>query len=337
MRRSHRLRKRDILVFSAAVLVVLAGLYLGAQWLEDESASPETRGDYRLRYEDKQLTINGHTYRQRTNLTTILFMGIDKDTDSASVPAYLRAFSGGQSDFLRLIVIDPLEKTIAQIEIDRATMTPITVLGTTGAKVGYRTMQICLSHSYGDGQEESCGYTVEAVSNLFYNVPIKYYAAMNLDGISVINDMLGGITVTLEDDFSQYDPTMTKGTTLTLVGDQAEIFVRRRMGVGVGTNEARMVRQQQYLSQMLELLDSKVHSSSDFIGSMFDDLSPYLCTNMSRAQMVNEAWTCKDYTRLPVSSIKGVHEEGSDGYTQFLPDEKSLEQVILDVFYKKVK
>jgi LCP family protein required for cell wall assembly len=337
LRRRHRLRKRGILVTTIVVLVVMAGLYLGAQWLEDESASPETRGDYRLRYEDKQLAINGHTYRQRTNLTTILFMGIDKDEDSVSVPAYLKFLNGGQSDFLRLMVIDPLEKTIAQIEIDRDTMTPITVLGTMGAKLGYRTMQISLSHSFGDGQEESCGYTVEAVSNLLYDVPIKYYTAMNMDGISVINDMLGGVTVTLEDDFSQFDPAMTKGTTLTLVGDQAEIFVRRRMGVGVGTNEARMVRQQQYLSQMLELLDSKVHSSSDFIGSMFDDLSPYLCTNMSRAQMVNEAWTCKDYTRLPVSSIEGVHEEGSDGYTQFLPDEKSLEQVILDVFYKKVK
>lgn len=337
MRRRPRLRKRDILVITAAVLAVLAGLYLGAQWLEDKGANPETRGDYRLRYEDKQLTINGHTYRQRTNLTTILFMGIDQSDDAASVPAYLKYLSGGQADFLRLMVIDPLEKTIAQIEIDRDTMTPITVLGTVGAKLGYRTMQICLSHSFGDGQEESCGYTVEAVANLLYNVPVKYYAAMNLDGISVINDMLGGVTVTLEDDFSLIDPAMTKGTTLTLVGDQAETFVRGRRSVGVGTNEARMVRQQQYISQMLELLNDRVHSSSEFIGSLFDELSPYLCTNMNRAQMINEAWTAKDYTRIPVTSIQGVHQVGTDGYMQFLPDEASLEQVLLDVFYKKLK
>ncbi|MBR0218247.1 MAG: LCP family protein [Clostridia bacterium] len=337
MSRKSRLRKRDILVISIVVLLVLAGLYLGAQWLEDKNASPEPRGDYRLRYEDKQLTVNGQTYRQRSNLITILFMGIDQEDISDSTPAYLRYLSGGQADFLRLMVIDPLEKTIAQIEIDRDTMTPITMLNTLGEKLGYRTAQICLSHSYGDGKEQSCEYTVEAVSNLLYNLPIKYYAAMNLDGISTLNDMLGGVTVTLADDFSHLDPAMTKGTTLTLVGDQAEIFVRSRMSMEVGTNEARMARQQQYVSQMMELLHQKIQESSDFIGALFDSLAPQLCTNMSRAQMMNEAWTARNYTRLPLQSISGVHQKGDYGYIQFLPDEASLEQVILDVFYQKVK
>lgn len=337
MSRKSRLRKRDVLVILIAVLLVLTGLYLGAQWLENESASPEPRGDYRLRYQDQQLTVNGHTYRQRNNLTTILFMGIDQNENAEEVPAYLSYLNGGQADFLRLMVIDPLEKTITQIEIDRDTMTPITMIGTMGGKLGYRTAQISLSHGFGDGKEQSCGFTVEAVSNLLYDMPIKYYAAMNLDGISVLNDVLGGVKVTLEDDFSHLDPTMTKGTTLTLVGDQAEIFVRSRMSVGVGTNEARMARQQQYVGQMMELLNQKIHESNEFIGSLFDSLSPYLCTNMSRAQMVNEAWSFKDYTRLPLVSIDGVHQVGDDGYMQFLPDDSSLEQVILDVFYKKMK
>ena len=331
------MQKRDILVIMTVVLLVLVGLYMGAQWLENENANPEPRGDYQLHYENEQLTINGHTYRQRKNLTTILFMGIDQDEDTEELPSYLKYLSGGQADFLRLVVIDSSEKTITQIEIDRDTMTPITMLGTMGAKLGYRTAQICLSHSFGDGREQSCEFTVEAVSNLLYNVPIKYYAAMNLDGISVLNDILGGVTVTLEDDFSHIDPSMTKGTTMTLVGGQAEVFVRSRMSMAVGTNEARMKRQQQYVSQMTELLNGRIHESSEFIGSLFDELSPYLCTNMSRAQMMNEAWLSKDYTRLPLASIDGVHETGDDGYMQFLPDDASLEQAILDVFYKKVK
>lgn len=332
-----RLRKRDILLIMSVVLLVLVGLYFGAQWLENENANPEPRGDYHLRYEDEQVKVKGHTYRQRNNLTTILFMGIDKEQDDGAVPSYLQYLNGGQADFLRLMVIDPLDKTITQIEIDRDTMTPITMLGMMGGKLGYRTAQICLSHGFGDGQEQSCGFTVEAVSNLLYNVPISYYAAMNLDGISAINDILGGVKVTLEDDFSHLDPSMTKGTTLTLVGDQAEIFVRSRMSVGVGTNEARMARQQQYLNQMMELLNEKIHGSSEFIGTLFDNLAPYLCTNMARAQMMNEAWTIKDYTRRPVVTIDGTHQVGDDGYMQFLPDEESLEQVILDVFYRKVK
>ena len=35
---------------------------------------------------------------------------------------------------------------------------------------------------------------------------------MSLDGISVLNDLAGGVTVTLEDDFSAADPAMTKGS-----------------------------------------------------------------------------------------------------------------------------
>lgn len=42
---------------------------------------------------------------------------------------------------------------------------------------------------------------------------------MSLDGISVLNDLAGGVTVTLEDDFSAEDPAMTRGTTLSLHGD----------------------------------------------------------------------------------------------------------------------
>lgn len=45
---------------------------------------------------------------------------------------------------------------------------------------------------------------------------IDFYVAMNMDGISELNDLAGGVTVTLEDDFSSIDPAMTKGTTLTL-------------------------------------------------------------------------------------------------------------------------
>ena len=337
MNRRSRLRKRDVLAIMGAVLAVLAGLYFGARWLENESASPEPRGDYQLRHEDTLLTVNGHTYQQRSNLTTILFMGVDQEDVSDSVPAYLKYLSGGQADFLRLVVIDPQEKTVAQIEIDRDTMTPITMLNTLGEKLGYRTAQICLSHSYGDGKEQSCGFTVEAVSNLLYNLPIKYYVAMNLDGISTLNDAVGGVTVTLADDFSHIDPAMTKGTTLTLAGNQAEIFVRSRMTVGTGTNEARMARQRQYVSQMMELLHQKIQESSDYIGTLFDSLAPHLCTNMSRAQLMNQAWAARNYTRLSPLSISGTHQEGDYGYIQFLPDDASLEQVILDVFYQKMK
>ena len=316
------------------VTALLAAAYAGAQWLEDSNAKPEPRGDYTLRYEDEQMTIGGVTYRQRKNLITILFMGIDQESDRIRTVGFR---NGGQADFLRLVVIDPSEKAISQMQIDRDTMTPITILGVLGNHSGMRTLQISLSHGFGDGKEQSCELTAEAVSNLLFNVPINYYVAMNLDGISELNDALGGITVTLEDDFSALDPAMTQGTTIKLMGEQAEYFVRSRMSVGTGTNEARMARQQQYISQMMDLLHKRILASSEFVGELFDTLSPYLVTNLSRAQMMNEAWMSRNYKRNPLAIPEGVHQVGSEGFMEFHVDEDSLEQIVLELFYKKMK
>ena len=59
-------------------------------------------------------------------------MGIDRAGD-AVVSGYR---NGGQSDFLRLMVIDSAAKRITQLQIDRDTMTPITILGVLGQDGG---------------------------------------------------------------------------------------------------------------------------------------------------------------------------------------------------------
>ena len=335
LHKRNRLRKRDILLFAAAAIAVLAGLYFGAQWLDDSGKNPEPQGDYHQRFSAETVTINGKQYRQKNNLTTILVMGVDQDSDAE---VFNNNRNGGNADMMRLVVIDPTEKKVSQVAIDRDTMAPITILGMMGYRTGVRTTQICLAHAYGDGREKSCELTVEAVSNLFLNIPIKYYMAMNLDGIHVLNDSVGGITVTLEDDFSHIDPAMTKGTTLTLVGDQAETFVRSRKSMEVGTNEARMKRQETYLGKMTDALVEKIKSSNEYIGTLFDEMTPYLCTNMSRAKLVNEAWAARDYQRAPVVTLEGTRTENTkDNRMEFYVDETALEQVVLDLFYRETK
>ncbi len=172
---------------------------------------------------------------------------------------------------------------------------------------------------------------------MLFGIPIDYYVAMNLDGISVLNDILGGITVTLEDDFTALDPTMTKGKTLTLMGEQAEYFVRGRMDIGTGTNEARMARQELYLSQLLDLLFKQAIQNKDFIGTLYDQLRPYLTTNLNRGRMINTVWTARNYEYTDVVKPTGTHQIGADGFMQFWIDESALQQKVIDVFYQKVK
>lgn len=320
-----KLKTACLLLLAAAVLL---GLYQGGRWLETRGNHPEPRGNYQDRKADEAVvTYNGTAYRQRKSLTSILLMGIDHASGE----------KGGQADFLQLLVIDDSERTVQRLPIDRDTMTPITVLGVLGNRSGVRTAQISLSHGFGDGQAESCELTAEAVSNLLLGSPVDFYLAMNMDGIAALNDLAGGVTVTLEDDFSALDPAMTKGTTLTLHGEQAEIYVRSRRSVGVGTNEARMARQEQYVARLFALLDARLKTDPDASGALFDRLSAYLTCNMSRGRLVNAVWAAKDYARMEPLRIAGKHRIGGDGFMQFYADEASLYEAVLKLFYEEAK
>ena len=167
-----------------AVLVLAAVLlFVGGSWLEKRSQKPETRTE--LPQETAEtMEVDGVTYRRRTDLTTILVMGIDHDSEVEAEGSY----QGGQADFQRLIVIDSKDKTVRQLKIDRDTMAEVTVLGMLGNPVGTTQMQISLAHGFGDGKEESCGYARDAVSRLLQGENIDFYLAMSLDGISVLNE-----------------------------------------------------------------------------------------------------------------------------------------------------
>lgn len=291
----------------------------------------------------KTIDFNGETYRQRKGLTTILLMGIDQyanDVDTPEMmeekPSHNSAYRhGGQADFLRLMVIDDKNKVVKQIEIDRDTMTPVTVLGVLGNRTGKRTMQICLAHYFGDGKEQSCDLTVEAVENLFYGNHIAGYFAMNLDGISELNDWVGGVTVPIEDDFTAIDPSMYPGATVHLVGDQAETFVRQRRSIGIGTNEARMRRQQVYMTNLQDMLINKIKSESDAAEDLYDYLMYFFTTDMSKGRLVNLLTTSVDYEIQDPISIDGEHVVSDQGYMEFYIDDNSLQQAMIDTFYEK--
>ena len=327
-------KNKTALHAAAALLVILAAvlvLYFGGSWLEKKAEKPESRTQLPQADQDT-VEVDGVTYRKKNRLTTILVMGVDHDTQDSY--EYRKA---GQADFLQLVVLDKENKTVQQLQIDRDTMTPVTVLGLLGDRYEPVTEQICLGYAFGDGRESSCEVTVEAVENLLGGQTIDQYLAMGLDGISTLNDLAGGVTVTLEDDFSAIDPAMTKGTTLTLQGDQAETYVRTRRSIGVGTNEARMVRQEAYIKQLSVQLDEKLQQSQSFASEAYDALQPYLTTSMAKGQLVNEAWAAKDYTRLDTIKPDGTYQIGEDGFMEFYPDADALQQAVLQLFYEKVE
>lgn len=332
---SHNERRPSPVVAAVIICVIaalLVGAYFGGRWLELQSVPPETRSSLPdSAAQVGSIEVDGVLYMPRRNLNTILLMGIDRDVGPVGRIDYRH---GGQADFLRLLVIDKAEKTVTQIEIDRDTMTPVTMLGVLGDRAGVRTVQICVSHSFGDGGKQNCELAVEAVSNLLCGVTIDDYIALNLDSVPVINDLVGGVPVTLEDDFTSLDPTMKQGASIVLQGRQAEHFVRGRMTIGVGTNESRMRRQNVFVAGLTERLRERMTSES-FVSELIDTMTPYMVTDMKRGTLVNRVWAARDYSAR-MAQIAGEHRVGTNGFTQFWADEEAIRQLVLDVFYEAV-
>ena len=318
--------KAKLFIF-LSVTVVAVLVFISCKVFMGTSSASQTRGEYTGSYNGgKTIEYNGQTYTERTRIETYLLIGVDNIGEASSK-------SGGQSDFLRVVVIDSEQKRVTHIPIDRDTITPITVVGVLGNKSGEINAQICLSHAFGDGGAQSCALTVDAVSNLLQGEEIDGYLAFNMSDIAVINDWAGGVTVTVEDDLTALDPEMKPGATIKLIGDQAETFVRARMSVGDGTNTARMRRQEEYLKAFASSAKAAIKQNKNAVGELLDLLNESLITNVSRGRLLNRANDILDYESV-VLNIGGTHTVGSDGFKEFYADEASLKQTIIDAFYK---
>lgn len=69
----------------------------------------------------------------------------------------------------------------------------------------WQQLQLSLAHSMGPDQNMRAENTVDAVSTLLKGQKINGYAMINMSAIQVVNDMVGGVTVTIEGDFSERD------------------------------------------------------------------------------------------------------------------------------------
>lgn len=326
-----RMPRGQALLMVAAVVLLFGAALLGVQFvgqlLEPEPA--DVRGSLEGRFEPTlTLDYEGKTYaHQELDYTTLLFIGVDKSALGSS-----SARGGGQADFLLLMTIDRDSKEVDLLQLDRDTISQVQVYGVFGNPAGSRDMQICLSYAFGTDPQKGCQNTVRAVSDFLGGIPIDHYIALDMDGMTVLNDALGGVTVTLEEDFSDLDPAMTAGTTIRLQGQQAEYFLRTRMTVGDGTNKARMSRQAAFMEGAATLLNERMAADADFVGELLDVMAEHLVTDCESGWLINQAYAARKYVRTETVRLDGEHRIGTDGFVEFHPDRDGLMKYIIGTF-----
>lgn len=273
-------------------------------------------------------------YQPRSGLTTILLAGTDRRPSHEIDPLDFR--NGGQADFLLLLVLDGENNTITPVHIDRDTITRITTLSVLGRVSGSRRSQICLAHSFGDGEAYSAELLSDAVSNLLGGIPVDYYFTMSMYAVPNLNDAIGGVQVTLteNDDFSYYDDEMTPGKTLTLTGRQAFYYTTRRYYVGDSSNAARQQRQRTYILAALEQLSGEMQRNPGVMSDLLTLAQEHITTNLTFGDLLPLALGALKSEINPIQTLPGTHQVGSNGFVEFIVDEPALAQLIQDIFYE---
>lgn len=277
--------RRNGILAIAGILCILGILYFAIRKGEQiwrsaplrDTAENESTGEMdRLLWQD--IKLNKKEYRYSRNFETYLVIGTDASGNEA---ADREAYVGNMADFLLLTVINRTDGAYAFLQLNRDTMTEVSLLDHEGKGHATAEIQLCTAHWYGGTPEESCENTVKAVSDMLGGISIDGYYAVNMSEISRLNHAVGGVTVTIEDDFSNIDETLKQGETITLNDEQAVHFVRSRMGMEDEENTARMVRQKQYLNAFLEKVQEKTADDPEFVLGLYDEMSDVSDTNMS--------------------------------------------------------
>ena len=329
------------IIIASVILIVLACLAIGAIIIKNskESSAPTSASveapdyDSADKWSEGIVTYNNQKYRYNNSIRTYLFMGIDKDEP---VHKAEDSISGGQADALFLIVVDKAHSKLSLISIHRNLMTSVKMYNREGEYVGDAELQICLQHGYGDGERLSCQRTADCVSNLFYGIPINGYVSLNMGGIGLLNDALGGVELTVMQDLNvpSRNVQLSEGETKVLNGDEAYVYVRSRDTTQFDSASDRLDRQEQYLNKMIPTMLKKMRRASS-AASIYGASEDYIYSNIDYNRLADEI---SDITYDPSEGIREVPGEVVMGeqLEEFYADDDGLYQLILDVFYDKV-
>lgn len=323
-KRSKNLRYTAVIL--AAVFVVSAILLFVNIWEKRRNEF----ADYDAGMVSTDLEYKGKEYRLRDDVQTVLVLGLDK-FETPDAESYN---NDKQADFMMLLVVDHGSESVTALHINRDTMAEMNILGVAGDVVGTVEKQIALAHTYGNGKEMSCRNAADAVSGLLMNVEIDHYVSVTMDAVLVYNDLLGGVELTVLDDFSGIDDTLVEGETVTLLGEHALNYVRTRYGLDDSTNSRRMVRQRQYIEAIYEKTLARLENDDDFIVKAATKLADYIVSDYTGTGLQTLAEKIMDYRFVEILELEGRNVRG-DEHMEFYPDEGSVKEIVVNLFYEQ--
>lgn len=164
-------------------------------------------------------------------------------------------------------------------------------------------------------------------------MPIAGYVSLDIAGIHAINDAVGGVTITVPEDYTYIDSAFQKGAEITLTGDLAELYVRYRDINQEGSNNERMRRQTQYIPALISTIRQNTSGVVSYYSLYKDVLAPYMVTDLGASQIDRlSSYELEEETEyVPGEVVPGEINE------EFHVNEEQLRDLLINMFYKLVQ
>ena len=233
-----------------------------------------------------------------------------------------------------MLAVDTVTGETDVIAISRDIYSDIGIYSADGKYAGTEKAQLCLAYAYGDGMEKSCTNTVDAVSRLFYNLPINSYFAMDMYAICDLNDAVGGVSVELFDGY--IGPLGQAHDRIRLYGEDALSYLQSRDVYELESSVERMDRQIHYLERF---------STSAIRMTKKDLTTPVKLFNIVKDNSVTDLTASKisalGYTVATAGDEVGFRKVPGQvvhngEYAEYVVEEQAMLELILDIYYVPV-
>ncbi len=329
---SRRLSISSMILAGCVVIMIGALGVLAGKLLLDhrqEVAKAQAQEEQVTQSSNPQtVTYQGQTYEYNRELTNILFMGVDKKEE---VTLQDTPGTAGQADCIMILSLDENTQTGKVLQISRDTMTDVDIYDVNGNFYTSVEAQIATQYAYGNGEKSSCWAMEKTVSELLYELPVDAYISLNIDSISTLNDAVGGVTLTIPEDYTEVDPAFVQGAVITMTGEQAERYVRYRDTNVTGSNNGRMQRQVQYITALVQALKHTAGAEGSYYERFSSFLKPYMVTDMNAQQI--DSFANYEFESEETQYLPGEVREGAE-HDEFYVDEDNLYDLVIKTFYK---
>lgn len=321
-------KKRKAAVRLLSLIVLSAALVTGFSLIEKmiDKRESELLGGGAFSYSVKSdglLLYEDTRYVPKDSLETVLILLRNQKIAGPSEDSQKL----GQADDLTLLILDKEQQSFQVLQLN---MTGVSQAEIAGGEDGTVNAQLALTHFYGDDNRARGRNTVKTVENLLCGIDIDHYLALDPEVVPVLNDSVGGVEVSLTEDFTELDESFVEGAVVTLNGEQALAYVQERRSPENDTDLHLAKRQKQYLSALLA--EYKEGNPKELISAVLK-VGDYMASDFSVSQLSGFFEKIGTYTNQGVLSLEGNSVKGQE-YMEYYIDESAARAMIVELFYE---